>query len=73
MWVSLEIFAMSGYINVVCDFFLFFGLYRVTPVGYGSSQARGQIGASVGLHHQSKAGSEPHLQPTSQLTATQDP
>ena len=39
------------------------------PAAYGSSQARGQIGAiAVGLHHsQSNKGSELHLQPTLQL------
>ena len=39
-----------------CHFFLssffFFLLFRATPVTYGSSQARGQIGATAaGLHH----------------------
>jgi len=33
-------------------FFFFFGLFRVSPVAYGSSQGRGQIGAvATGLHH----------------------
>ena len=47
---------------------LFF-YFRACPMAYGGSQARGQIGASAaGLHHShSKAGSEPSLQPTSQL------
>ena len=41
------------------------------PAAYGGSEARGQIGAvATGLHQShSNAGSEPHLQPTSQLTA----
>ena len=41
----------------------------------GSSQARGQIGAVAnGLcHNHSNAESEPHLQPTPQLTATPIP
>ena len=45
------------------------------PVAYGSSQARGLIGAgATGLRQsQSNAGSEPRLQPTPQLTATPDP
>ena len=44
-------------------FCLFFFLFRVAPSAYGSSQARGQIGAAVaGLHHShSSTGSEPCL------------
>ena len=44
---------------------------RASPVAYGGSQARGQIGAvDAGLHEShSNSGSEPHLQPTPQLTA----
>ena len=52
-------------------FFSFFPsfLFRATPTAYGSSQTRGQIGASAaGLHHSlSNTGSKPHLQPASQL------
>ena len=57
------------------DNFFFFCLFRVAPTAYGSSQARGWIGAATaGLHHShSNLGSEPHLQPTPQLTATPDP
>ena len=53
----------------------FFCLFRATPAAYGGSQARGLIGAvAAGLHHShSNAGSQPSLQPTSQLTATLDP
>ena len=45
--------------------------FMAAPMAYGHSQARGQIGAAAaGLHHRhSKAGSEPHLSPTPQLTA----
>ena len=62
---------------VGCRFFLgscFFFL-RATPAAYGGSQARGRTGATAaGLHHShSNAGSEPHLQPIPQLTATTDP
>ena len=41
----------------------------------GDSQARGLIGAvATGLRHShNNEGSEPHLQPTPQLTATPDP
>ena len=50
-------------------------LFRVAPVAYGSSQARGQNGAAAaGLHHShSNAGSEQHLRPIPQLTAILDP
>ena len=42
-------------------------------MAYGGSQARGQIGATAaGLCH-SNTGSEPHLRPIPQLTATPDP
>ena len=45
------------------------------PAAYGGSQARGPIGAvATGLRQShSNAGSEPHLQPTPQLTATLEP
>ena len=46
------------------------GLFRATPIAYGSSQAMGQIRAvAAGLHQtHSNVGSKPHLQPTPQLT-----
>ena len=45
------------------------------PAAHGSSPARGGTGAAASsLHHShSNVGSEPHLQPTPQLTATLDP
>ena len=48
----------------------FFFLFRAAPMAYGSSQARGRIGAAAaGLHHShSNTRSKPHLQPTPQLT-----
>ena len=57
---------------LVC--FVWFGLFifsRAVPSAYGSSQARGLIGAVVTslLHSHSNAGSEPRLRPTPQLTA----
>ena len=54
-------------------FFLF--LFRVTPVAYGSSQARGPIRAvAAGLRYShSSAGSKPRLRPTPQLTSMSDP
>ena len=45
-----------------------------TPVTYGSSQARGQIGAAAEAYATAKAtGSELHLQTTLQFAATPDP
>ena len=45
------------------DIFFSFSLFRAAPVTCGSSQARGQIGATAAdLHHShSNARSEPHL------------
>ena len=56
-------------------YFAFLPFSRAAPAAYGGSQARGRIGAvAAGLHHShSNVGSEPHLQPTSQLMATLDP
>ena len=50
-------------------------LSRAAPMAYGSSQARGWIGAiAASLHHShSNAGSGPCLWPTPQLMATPDP
>ena len=55
--------------------FYFILLFRAAPAAYGSSQARGQIGATAaGLHHShSSLGSEPRLQPTPQPRAMLDP
>ena len=55
--------------------FFFFLLFRAAPAAYGGSQARGLMGvAAASLHHShSNAGSEPHLEPTPQLTAVSDP
>ena len=54
-------------------FFVFLFLWAA-PAAYGGSQARGRIGAvATGLRQShSNAGSEPRLQPTPQLMATQD-
>ena len=48
---------------------------RASGAAYGSSQARGQIGATAAsLHHShSNIGSESRLQPVPQLTATPNP
>ena len=55
-------------------FVLFFGLFRAAPTVYGSSLARGRIGAiAASLHHSHNyAGSKPSLRATPQLTATTD-
>ena len=57
------------------DLFFVFCLFRVTPMAYGSSQARSQMGATAAslCHSHSNVGSKPSLQPTSQLTAMPDP
>ena len=54
---------------------IFFFLCRVAPVAYGSSQAKGRIGAvTAGLpHSHDDTGSEPHLQPSPPLVAASDP
>ena len=54
---------------------LFFILYffRAALATYGSSQATGQIRAVAASLCHGNAGSEPHLRPTSQFMATQDP
>ena len=55
-------------------FFFFFCLFGAAPAAYGGSQARGLTGAvASGLHQShSNVGSESHLRPTPQLTATPD-
>ena len=50
---------------------IFFSL-RPTPVAYGSSQAIGAIADSL-LHSHNNLESEPHRQPTTQLSATPNP
>ena len=61
--------------SIFLFFFPFFGLFWAAPAAHGGSQARVRIGAiAAGLHHtHSNIGSEPHLRPTPQLTATLDP
>ena len=60
------------YVCMYVYMYSFILLFRVTTAAYGSSQARGPIGAvAAGLHHgHSNKGSEPQLQPIPQLTAT---
>ena len=52
-------------------FFFFFGFFRASPETYGSSQARGQIGAAAAGPHHSKP--TLRLRPTPQITAMLDP
>ena len=61
--------------NKCLFFFVVFCPFRVTPVAYGDSQARGRIGAvAAGLcQSHSNARSKPCPRPTPQLTATRDP
>ena len=63
----------GGFCSIFFNFFFF--LFTATPAAYGSSQARGQIGAvTAGLRHScGNAGSKPHLQTTPHLTAIPDP
>ena len=51
------------------DFF-FFCLFRATPMTYGSSQTRSQIGAIAADLHHGNARSDPCLRPIPQLMAT---
>ena len=57
------------------SFFFFFVFSRAAPKAYEGSQARGLIRAvAAGLHHSLiNTRSEPHLPPTPQLMAPQDP
>ena len=57
-----------------CDFLIFL-FFRATPMAYGSSLARAQIGATAAglFHRHSNAGSKLRLQLTPQLTAIPDP
>ena len=58
--------------SLIFFFFCLFTFFRAAPAAYGDSQARGLIGAvAAGLRQShSNAGSELHLQPIPQLTAT---
>ena len=53
----------------------FFWLFRASPAAYGSSQARGLIGAVAASHSHShsNARSELHLRPAPELIAKPDP
>ena len=55
------------------DHFVCLFVFMAAPEAYGSSQARGQIGAAAaGLcHSHSNTRSKPHLQPMAQFVASQ--
>ena len=55
--------------------FFFFFFFKAHTSTYGSSQARGQIGAAAAdIHHShSNARCKPHLQPPLQFVAMLDP
>ena len=68
----VHLFFFFSFLFFSSSSFFFFFLFRAKV--YGSSQARGGIGAAaVGLHHShSNAGSNPCLWPTPQFTAMLD-
>ena len=73
IWHVCEVlmrFSRCHRILVKNNFSFSFAISWATPAAYGGSQARGQIEAvATGLcQSHSNAGSEPHLQPTPQLT-----
>ena len=74
---ATAIWDLSHIRNPCCTLFYFwlFIFSMAAPVAYGGSQARGLIGTvAPGLHQShSNSGSELHLRPTPQLTATLDP
>ena len=69
MFLILDVILLN-FLILKFNLIFIFWLFRA-----GGSQARGKIGATAaGLYHShSSIGSEPHLQPTPQLTATSDP
>ena len=61
--LNLMIIIKNEYIFALSSFPPFF-YFSGVPMAYGSSQARGQIGATAGSLHHSHMGSEPRVQPT---------
>ena len=61
--------------EIASVFFLFTFLFMAGPEAYGSSRARGRIGAAAaGLHHSHRNPvSKLHLRPVLQLVAILDP
>ena len=73
-WERFSHLCVQVFFCFLLSFFLFF---RATGSAYGSSQARGGVGAPScscrPTHSPSNMGSEPRLRPTLQLMATRDP
>ena len=69
---NLQVVGLEKALCFCVCLFVCFCLFRVTPMAYGSSQARVLIGAvAAGLRHShSNLGSEPNLRPTPLLTET---
>ena len=63
----------SAAVNIRVHASFFFLLFRATPLAYGSSHTKGQMGAAAAGHSHSHARSKPCLQPTRQLMAMLDP
>ena len=74
-WDDLETDASPVKFRISARNFLSFLLFKAAPMAYGSSQARGRIGAAAAsLHHShSNAGSNSRLGPTPQLMAMPNP
>ena len=73
--ISSLIFMISFLLLTLGVCLLYFCFSRASFKAYRNSQARGQLGAVAAslCHSHSNAESEPHLQPTPQLTAVPDP
>ena len=74
LWNVRRYFQMIYPIRWFFCLFFTFCTFRAILMACGGSQAKGQIGATAAslYHSHSNAGSEPHLQPTPQLTAALD-
>ena len=60
----LLLYVLEIFHNIILIYlFIYVFLFRATPAAYGSSQARGQIGATAAdlRHSHSNTRSEPHL------------
>ena len=60
-FLSMLLERCSGKYNFSFHLSLFFNLFRIAPMAYGSSQARGKIGAVAASLANSNTGSKPHL------------